>query len=212
MFDNINIHEIIRFITLAIVPFFFAITVHEVMHGYAAYKLGDNTAKDMGRLTLNPIAHIDPLGLLFLLVTRTFGWAKPVPVNFYNLKHKHGMAIVAAAGPLSNLVLAILSVLSLKGLEFLINNADISKSVYEPLGTMIVYSIQINVVLFIFNLIPILPLDGGRVLCSFLPKEMAIKYSETEKFGFIIILLLFITGAFRYIITPSVEFVYSLIM
>lgn len=211
MFD-FNIQEIIRFITLAIVPFLFAVTVHEAMHGFVADKLGDNTARVMGRLTLNPIAHIDPLGLLFLLVTQLFGWAKPVPVNFSKIRHKYGTAIVAAAGPLSNLALAIISVLVAKLFEMAVIHFHISATIYKPVVMMISYSIQINIVLFVFNLIPILPLDGGRILANFLPREQAIKFGETERFGFIIILLLSLTGLIRYIIMPPINFIYSILM
>lgn len=211
MFD-FNIQEIIRFITLAIVPFLFAVTVHEAMHGFVADKLGDNTARVMGRLTLNPIAHIDPFGLLFLMVTQLFGWAKPVPVNFSKIRHKYGTALVAAAGPLSNLALAIISVLVAKLFEMAVINFNISATIYKPIVMMLSYSIQINIVLFVFNLIPILPLDGGRILSNFLPREQAIRFSETEKFGFIIILLLSLTGLIRYIIMPPINFIYSILM
>ena len=109
MFEHFNLSDFMIKAALSVVPFMFAVTIHEVMHGYAAYKLGDNTAKNAGRLTLNPIAHIDPVGLLVLLLTRIIGWAKPVPVNYYNLRHKYGVAIVSAAGPLANLITAFLS-------------------------------------------------------------------------------------------------------
>ena len=112
--EGFDISSTIRMIALSIVPFLFAITIHEFMHGYAAYKLGDNTAKNAGRLTLNPIAHIDPIGLLVLVITRMIGWAKPVPVNYYNIRHKYGVAIVSAAGPLANLATAFLSALLFK--------------------------------------------------------------------------------------------------
>lgn len=210
--ENFNLHEFVKFIILAIVPFFFAITIHEVSHGFVAYKLGDDTAKNMGRLTLNPISHIDPLGLAFLLLTSIFGWAKPVPVNFYNLKHKYGVAIVSASGPISNLILAVLSVIVFKTIEAVATNVAVPKAVLEPIIMMTVYSIQINVALFIFNLIPILPLDGGRILCNFLPRDQAAKFSQTERFGFVIILILCLTGVVKYIISPPIAFIYSLIM
>ena len=114
MFADFNFNEFMVKLALSIVPFMFAVTIHEVMHGYAAYKLGDNTAKNAGRLTLNPIAHIDPVGLLVLVLTRMIGWAKPVPVNYNNLRHKYGVAIVSVAGPLANFVTAFLSAVILK--------------------------------------------------------------------------------------------------
>ncbi len=210
-FGITDINTFIRTAALSVVPFMFAITVHEVMHGYVAYRLGDPTAKMMGRLTLNPIAHIDVMGLLFLLITRMFGWAKPVPVNFYNIRHKYGMALVAAAGPLSNLALAILSVLLIKLLATLTIQFSLPSSIMEPLILMTNYSIQINIALFVFNLLPILPLDGGRIVNNFLPREMAYKYEQTERYGFVIVLLLFISGAIGYIMSPVLSVIYSIV-
>lgn len=207
-----NFNEIIKQIVLSIVPFLFAATVHEFMHGYVAYKLGDPTAKSAGRLTLNPFAHIDPLGLLCLIVTRTFGWAKPVPVNFYMLKHRYGIALVSVAGPIANLVLAVLSVVLLHLFEFVTNSISLPKPIIYPITMMIYYSIVINVALFVFNLLPILPLDGGRIIYNFLPYELADKYAVTEKYGFIIIVVLVFTGVIEYILVPPMRFVYSLIM
>ncbi len=202
----------VRQIALSIVPFLLAATVHEFMHGYVAYKLGDPTAYRAGRLTLNPIAHIDPIGLLCLVFTRTFGWAKPVPVNFYLLRHKYGMAMVSIAGPLSNLVLAVISVMALHLFALLVDNVRLPEAIVSPVGMMIFYSIGINVALFVFNLLPILPLDGGRIIYNFLPENLADKYAVTEKYGFFIVLALVLTGAVRYVILPPMNLIYSLIM
>ncbi len=207
-----DINNIIKQIVLSIVPFLFAATIHEFMHGFVAYKLGDNTAKNEGRLTLNPIAHIDPIGLLCLVVTRSFGWAKPVPVNFYQIRHKYGMALVSVAGPLSNLFLAIFSVGLLHLFEYMVYNITMPESIVYPIGMMIYYSIGINVALFVFNLLPILPLDGGRIIYNFLPYNLASKFEVTEKYGFIIILFLIFTGVIKYLIIPPMNLFYKLIM
>ncbi len=207
-----DINNIIKQIVLSIVPFLFAATLHEFMHGYVAYKLGDNTAKNEGRLTLNPIAHIDPIGLLCLIVTRSFGWAKPVPVNFYQIRHKYGMALVSVAGPLSNLFLAIFSVGLLHLFKYMVYNVTMPESIVYPIGMMIYYSIGINIALFIFNLLPILPLDGGRIIYNFLPYNLASKFEVTEKYGFIIILFLIFTGVIKYLIIPPMNLFYKLMM
>ena len=207
MFENFNFNDFMVKAALSLVPFMFAVTIHEVMHGYAAYRLGDNTAKNAGRLTLNPIAHIDPIGLLVLLLTRIIGWAKPVPVNYYNLRHKYGVAIVSAAGPLANLVTAFLSAVILKLLEIAAVNSLIPNFIFEPLYIMTLYSVAINIALCIFNLLPIMPMDGARIIWNFLPRDKAEKYEETEKYYFIIILVLIFTNVLQYIISPIRSFI-----
>ena len=206
--EGVDISSTIQMIALSIVPFLFAITIHEFMHGYAAYKLGDNTAKNAGRLTLNPMAHIDPIGLLVLVITRMIGWAKPVPVNYYNIRHKYGVAIVSAAGPLANLATAFLSALLFK-LFIVYIAGNIPENIAQPLEAMIFYSILINVSLFIFNLLPIMPMDGARIIWNFLPREQAEKYEATEKYYFIIILVLIVSGVLSYIITPIRNVIFS---
>ena len=206
--EGFDISSTIQMIALSIVPFLFAITIHEFMHGYAAYKLGDNTAKNAGRLTLNPMAHIDPIGLLVLVITRMIGWAKPVPVNYYNIRHKYGVAIVSAAGPLANLATAFLSALLFK-LFIVYIAGNIPENIAQPLEAMIFYSILINVSLFIFNLLPIMPMDGARIIWNFLPREQAEKYEATEKYYFIIILVLIVSGVLSYIITPIRNVIFS---
>ena len=209
---HIDVAEYIRQLAISFVPFLFAITIHEVSHGFAAYLLGDDTAKRQGRLTLNPFAHIDIFGLLFLLVTRLFGWAKPVPVNFRNLKHRHGMAIVALAGPVSNVLLALVSALIfnlVKGINF---ESVTTLKIMTPVAYMLIYSVQINIALAVFNLIPVLPLDGGRVLHDFLPPNQALSFGRTERYGFVIILVLIILGVTDKVIVPIIQSLVSLLI
>lgn len=171
--------------------------VHEFSHALAAYRLGDGTAKMFGRLTLNPIAHFDPLGGILLALTFLgsggrfgFGWAKPTPVNVANLAGGHrGEAIVAAAGPASNLVLAALVALPLR---VLIANPDLLEQVPDlVIQTMLIF-IQINLLLMIFNLFPIPPLDGSAVLFAFLPPRIAWQWRPIlQQYGFILLLLIF---------------------
>jgi Zn-dependent protease len=210
---DFDISTFIRQLSISIVPFLMAITVHEASHGYAAYFLGDDTAKRAGRLTFNPIAHIDIFGLLFLLVTRLFGWDKPVPVNFFNLRHKYGPAIVAAAGPVANFILAIVSALLLHLLTSIkVYEGSMLLKIVQPIAYMLLFSVQINVALGIFNLLPILPLDGGRILSNFLPRQQAITFAKTERYGFIIILLLVITNTINVVIMPVIRFVTSMLI
>jgi len=212
---DFNIAEYIRFIALAIVPFMFAVTVHEFSHGMSAYMLGDDTAKRAGRLTLNPIAHIDLFGLLFLIITRLFGWAKPVPVNYGNLyrKTRYGPAIVAFAGPMSNFVLAIVSAILLRVLyNVQVQEGSMLMKVLVPVAGMLKISVSINLALFIFNLIPIPPLDGGRIVTNFLPYDKAVKFAAIERYGFIIILLLFLTRAIDYVLLPAMNFFMNILL
>ncbi len=184
-------------IAVWILPVVFAITVHEVAHGWVAKKYGDHTASLLGRLTLNPIKHIDPLGTLIipglLLLTGTgfiFGWAKPVPVDARNFKNPlHDMAIVAFAGPLANLLMAIGWALIAR-LGVMIGMEAISL----PLIYTGIAGISINLVLALINLLPIPPLDGSRILTGMLPAKWAWQYNRLERFGFIILLLLLYSG------------------
>ena len=183
----------------------FSIIVHEVAHGFVAYKRGDSTAKLLGRLTLNPIYHIDIFGsiilpaVLMLTGAPVFGWAKPVPINMYNLKNpKTDMVLVSLAGITANFLLAVCAGILMFVIRTFFANVDIMVSMY----VIFQYIIVINIVLGIFNLIPIPPLDGSRVVLFLLPREMAQKYAQIEKYGFWIILILLMTNVLWKIIGP----------
>ena len=208
-----DVAAIIQTIAISLPPLLLALTLHELAHGYVALQFGDQTARMAGRLTLNPIPHLDPIGTLLILFgmatgAPVIGWAKPVPVNPYNLRRpRTDMIWVALAGPAMNLLLAAGSAFALRwfpdpgwragsslGLGFTV-----------PLGLMLVVSLWINVGLAIFNLLPIPPLDGARILTGLLPRRHALTFSQLEPYGFIILLLLFMSGAIRQVISPLIE-------
>ncbi len=215
--------NIIRQVLISAAPILFAIVLHEVAHGYTAYKLGDPTAKMMGRLTLNPIPHIDIFGtilmplLLFIFTNGQFviGYAKPVPINPSNFSNpKRDMAISAAFGPITNILLATLSYLILKYALLPIAGAapsDLVANIVKPLAYIFTASVTINIILATFNMLPIPPLDGGRVLMGFLPYRQAAVFSKIEPYGFLIVILLVATGISRYIILPVASFLLSII-
>jgi len=193
-------------ISIMLVPGLFAITCHEVSHGYIAWRYGDPTARMLGRLTLNPLKHIDIIGTL-MIVFIGIGWAKPVPVVFENLHDpKRDMIKVAAAGPVTNLLLAIISAFALRGIVVYANpaaSASASAMFIEPIVLMLAFSVYINLLLAIFNMIPLPPLDGGRVLSGLLPYRQAAMLARIEPYGMIIIIaLVFFTNVFSYIIYP----------
>lgn len=183
--------------------FFVALTAHEFAHGWMAYQRGDSTAKLMGRLSLNPLHHIDPIGTvalpILLVITRApivFGWAKPVPINFSNLRNpKQDIIFVGLAGPMANILLAVV-------LGFIARIFVSSMEIF----TVLLLGIQINLFLAFFNLIPIPPLDGSRVMMGLLPNELVQQYVKIEPFGFIIVLALFYMGFLQIFIIPAVKF------
>jgi Zn-dependent protease len=195
-------------------PVLFAITVHEVAHGWVALRCGDRTAQMMGRLTLNPIKHIDPIGtllvpaILLLLGGFMFGWAKPVPVTWENLRRpKRDIGLVAVAGPLSNLIMAMLWALIL---YFALGISRDTTSFIYPLVLMAYAGISINVVLMVLNLLPLLPLDGGRVLVSLLPGPIAYQFSRLEPWGFPILIILMVTGVLGTLLGTPVSVIQGL--
>jgi Zn-dependent protease len=199
--------DLIQTITVYAIPVLLAITLHEAAHGYVARMFGDNTAYVAGRITLNPLKHIDPVGtivvpLLILLLTKgmLFGWAKPVPVDIGSLRRpKQDMVWVAAAGPGSNLVMAILWALFLTLQQVL----GFDEAFFQA---MAVAGIQVNLVLMALNLLPVPPLDGGRIMVGLLPNRLSHQFSRIEPFGLFIVLALLATGTLGFLLTPFLRF------
>ncbi len=203
--------SLIQTISIAAIPVLFAITLHEAAHGYVARHFGDMTAYQQGRISLNPMRHIDPVGTILLpLLTLVlggvlFGWAKPVPVNFAALRHpKKDMLWVAIAGPASNLAMAL-------GWALLYKLAWMNPGNYfaEPMMGMAEWGMRINAILMVLNLLPLPPLDGGRVAVSLLPYRQAIQLSKIEPYGMFILIFLAITPVLSWILTPLVQLVYK---
>jgi len=194
-------------LSIMLVPGMLAIVCHEVSHGFVAWRFGDPTARMLGRLTLNPIKHIDIVGTLMIFFIG-IGWAKPVPVTFENLRNpKRDMIWVAAAGPVTNILLATVSAFLLRGLVIIDNRAVAPGSplsmLVDPVALMLAFSVYINLLLAIFNMIPVPPLDGGRVLVGLLPYRQAAAWARIEPYGLIIIIVLvFFTNIFSYVISP----------
>ena len=212
MMDELTL---VQRIAVWLLPVVFAITGHEVAHGWMAKQYGDRTAQQQGRLTLNPLKHIDPLGTIIipglLLITFTgfiFGWAKPVPVDARNFKNpKRAMMMVALAGPLSNLLMALFWVLLARiGVELHIEYISL------PLIYSGVAGITINLILALINLLPIPPLDGSRVLSGLLPDYWAWRFNRLERFGFIILLVLLATNALSFILAYPMYYAQQLFM
>ena len=196
-------------------PLLFALTTHEFAHGFVAFSFGDPTAKMNGRLTMNPLKHLDPIGTLaFFFIS--FGWAKPVPVNpGYFRNPRKDMLWVALAGPVTNLGVAIASALILKGLLltfslFQIDHAAIA--ILRPMIQMLAASVWINLVLCIFNFLPIPPLDGSRILAGLLPEYLARPYAALDRYGFIILILLMYTRTISNLIMPIIRFANRLLL
>jgi len=203
---------IIQKIAIYALPVIFAITVHEAAHGYVAKYFGDMTAFNAGRITLNPLKHIDPFGtvvlpaLTIMLGGILFGWAKPVPVDFGRLRNpKKDMLWVAAAGPASNFVMAVFWVLTLKYAAFA------PDTVAYPVSLMAEAGIKINLVLMVLNLLPLPPLDGGRIAVSLLPHHLARSFARIEPYGFVILIVLLFTGVLGHILQPLINIVGALL-
>jgi Zn-dependent protease len=201
-------NDIIQSIAVYAIPVIFAITLHEAAHGYVAHMFGDPTAYQFGRVSLNPVRHIDPIGtllvpLVILLAAKLigspgilFGWAKPVPVDFSRLRRpKQDMLWVAAAGPGANLLMAIVWAVALR----LLFESGVTEGFWLDMAAA---GVSINIVLMALNLLPLLPLDGGRILFSLLPQRLAWQYSRMEPYGMVIVLLLLFTGALWVFLQP----------
>ncbi len=209
-----QLHYYIQMVAVLALPVLFAITVHEAAHGWVANRLGDRTAFMLGRVTFNPIKHIDPVGtilvpLSILLLSSIggapilFGWAKPVPVDWRNLHHpRRDMALVALAGPGANLVMAIFWGLMIKLGVGMLGTSD---WIALPLVYMGAAGVLINLVLMALNLFPLLPLDGGRVLNALLPPRLSYAFSRLEPYGLIILLVLLFTGLLGAVLLPAVS-------
>lgn len=197
-------------ILLALFPIIMAITLHEAAHGWVAFKLGDSTAKDLGRITANPVKHIDPIGtvlipIVMILVTGfAFGYAKPVPVDVRKFEHpQKDMALVALAGPLSNFIMAVFWTFVLMLSYKFISAGAVANAVKYMAGIGVI----INIILMVVNLLPMLPLDGGRIVTGVLPFKWAVIFVRSERYGMWLVILLLVTGILGKILMPMVEMV-----
>ncbi|ACC98775.1 Zn-dependent protease [Elusimicrobium minutum Pei191] len=201
---------------------FLSIVLHEVAHGYTAFKRGDDTAYHLGRLTLNPIPHVDPVGsiiiplLCYFSGMPVFGWAKPVPINMARLEHPNSdMGKVSLAGPMTNVLIALIAALALKIALITTNNFTSVGPQHAQLAGIFVLTMflfmQINIMLAVFNMMPILPLDGGRVLMSILPHNLQLKYGHTERYGMMVVIIFIVIGGARFIVWPIAGLILKLI-
>ena len=212
MFD---ISQTIYHFSIIALPFFLGITCHEFAHGYVSYLMGDPTAKLAGRLTLNPLKHLDPVGTLVLVLTQLIGWAKPVPINpNYYKDYRRGILYVSLAGPMANFAVMLFFAIVLKILIVVAQNPGAAESEYilRPMINIAVAGVFINAILGTFNLLPIPPLDGSKILACLLPGPMAARFMQLERYGFIILILLAVTGGLGLILAPVSSFVQNMII
>ncbi len=200
------IENYIREISLLIFPVLVAVVFHELAHGYVAYLCGDPTAKNAGRLTLNPLKHLDLIGTIVFLVTRIIGWAKPVPINpLYFRNFRRDLVLVSIAGPATNFLIAFIAGIILKLLYGVsVHNPFIYTKIMLPLAIILKFTVQLNIALCFFNLLPIPPLDGSKILMAILPENLNRYYSYLEPFGFVIILILLFTNILDKILIPLI--------
>lgn len=213
MFGNIDFNSALRLLSIALVPSLLGIILHEVAHGYVARLFGDHTAEDQGRLTLNPIPHIDPMGLAVFGLTSiagsfVFGWAKPVPVDPRNFRHaKRDMALVSLAGPATNFLLAIAFGFLLLGLVRIFPYSEYhANQAYNFALQSCQVGVLVNFGLGWLNLMPIPPLDGSKILAFFLPDELAWRFMSWGRYGFIVFLLLLFTGILGSVLGPLIRY------
>jgi Zn-dependent protease len=202
--------EIILQLAIMTVPVLLAVTVHELAHGLAADRFGDHTPRMLGRLTLNPLKHLDPVGTLVFLITRVIGWAKPIPINPRNLTDpRRQLPLIALAGPAANLLLAAVSALIYHAVGLLaqtLAGSWIFAALLTPVLLMARVSVFLNLALGFFNLLPVPPLDGSRIVGFLLPAQLAYVYGRIEQYGFIIILALVFTGGIEMVLMPLVTY------
>jgi Zn-dependent protease len=206
---------IIQRIILSTPGILLAVVVHEFAHGYVAYRLGDPTAKLMGRLTLNPISHLDPFGTLAFVLTGMIGWAKPVPVDPRYLRNpRRDMLWISLAGPGANLVAAVVVAMLIHLIVFGFSHSasPFTRLVIVPFFSMLEYALKYNVGLAIFNLIPIPPLDGSKILAGLLPREQAYKFEQLGPYGFIVLFALILSGMTSYIVGPPFQLIMGLLL
>lgn len=210
MFDNLLNPVFWKNLVLMLPGFLMGVVCHEVAHGYVAYRLGDPTAKSAGRLTLNPIRHLDPVGSVVFIISALggmgFGWAKPVPVDYRYFKNlRLGMRLVSVAGPATNLILAVLFVILLK-----IFVGAFSGGWAAPVILMLFFGSQVNLVLMVLNLLPIPPLDGGHILLSLLPPRQAMVFERLAPVGMIVVVVLLLVGALGFLFSGTISWFFTL--
>lgn len=215
MLQDIDLARIVQELIIIAPGFLLAITVHEYCHGYVAYRLGDPTAKLAGRLTFNPLSHLDPVGTLALVLMK-IGWAKPVPVDPRNLANpKTDMLWISLGGPAANLVTAVVLAVLIHVLVFMFEGRPVGQLgvfILRPLFPILFGAVQMNVLLAVFNLIPVPPLDGFSILQGLLPMRQAYLLEQLHPYGFIILLALLVTGAIGYLIIPPIRFIQGILL
>jgi len=212
---DFDLTYILQMIAISAIPVLFAITLHEVAHGWVAYKFGDSTAASLGRLSINPLKHIDLIGtvlvpiVMILTIHVAFGWARPVPVDWRNLRNpRRDMVYVAAAGPVANLLMALFWGIVLKLASLLFGSAQFA----QPLLYMAEIGVTINVALFSLNLLPIPPLDGGRIAVGLLPPGLAQPLARIEPYGFFVLVALLLSGLLSWGLWPVVKKIAGIIL